>query len=334
MLRQVDELADERDDVLRRQDADVVRRVDLEPLVQLVAPDLRQVVALGVEEEATEQVARVLERGRLTWALLLEHLDDRLLLAGGGVLLERVRDVDRVVEEGEDRLVRGRVDLEAGRRVLLRERAQERRDRQLSLAIDPRVDGSLLVDLELEPRATRRHQVGREHLLRRVLRLHEIGAGAPDELRHDHPLGAVDDEGALLGHHREVPHEDRLLPDLACLLVHEPDHHRQRRLVGEVLLAALLDREGRVAELVRAELHGQRARVVLDRRYVVDRLPKAFLHEPGEGRLLDVDQVRNLQNMVETGETCALRASGDLTGQLAATSLRAGSNVRQACVSA
>ena len=300
--------------------------VDVEPLVQLVATDLRQVVALRVEEEATKQVARVVEGGRLTWPLLLEHLDDRLLLAGGGVLLEGVRDVDRVVEQREDRLVRGGVDLEPGRRVLLRERAQERRDRQLPLAVDARVDDSLLVDLELEPRAARRHQVGCENLLRRVLRLHQVGAGASHELGDDHPFGAVDDECALVGHHREVPHEDRLLPNLACFLVHEPDHHRERSLVGEVLLAALLDRERGRPELVRSELHRERAGVVLDRRYVVDRLPKAFRQKPGVGSLLDIDQVRYFKDVVEAGETCALRTSGDLTGQLAATSLRAGSN--------
>ena len=49
--RQVDEPLDESDDVLGRQDADVVGDVDAQALVQLVAADLRQVVALRVEEE-------------------------------------------------------------------------------------------------------------------------------------------------------------------------------------------------------------------------------------------------------------------------------------------
>jgi hypothetical protein len=50
-VRQLDELLDEREDVLGRQDARVVGDVDAEPLVQLVAADLGQVVALGIEEE-------------------------------------------------------------------------------------------------------------------------------------------------------------------------------------------------------------------------------------------------------------------------------------------
>ena len=78
---QLDELLDEREDVLRRQHAHVVGHVDAEPLVQLVAADLGQVVALRVEEERPEQVPRVVERRRLARPLLLEDLDQRLVLA-------------------------------------------------------------------------------------------------------------------------------------------------------------------------------------------------------------------------------------------------------------
>src|SRR5204863_9193754 len=105
----------ERENVLRRQDARVLGDAHAEPLVELVAADLRQVVALRVEEERLQQVAGVVERGRLPRSLLLEDLDQGLLLARGGVLLERVDDEDRVVDELADRLVRRRVELEAGR---------------------------------------------------------------------------------------------------------------------------------------------------------------------------------------------------------------------------
>ena len=91
LRRQLDELLDEREDVLGREDARALGHVDAEPLVQLVAADLRQVVALRVEEERVEQVARVLDRRRLARALLLEDLDQRLVLARGRVLLDRVR---------------------------------------------------------------------------------------------------------------------------------------------------------------------------------------------------------------------------------------------------
>ena len=57
--------------------------VDAQPLVQLVAADLRQVVALRVEEQRAQQVARVVERRRLARPLLLEDLDQGLFLARG-----------------------------------------------------------------------------------------------------------------------------------------------------------------------------------------------------------------------------------------------------------
>src|SRR5581483_174331 len=125
-----------------------------------------------------------------------------------------------------------------------------------------------------------------------------------------------DDERALVGHHREVAHEDRLLADLARLLVHEADRHRERSLIGEVLLPALLDRELRLAEPVVAELDGERAGVVLDRRDVVDRLAKAVLEEPLEGRLLDVDQVGKVENVLQARETLARARRSDLGGQM------------------
>ena len=54
--------SDEREDVLRR-DTAVVGHVDAETLIQLVAADFGQVVALRVEEEGLQQVAGVVEVG-------------------------------------------------------------------------------------------------------------------------------------------------------------------------------------------------------------------------------------------------------------------------------
>ena len=204
---------------------------------------------------------------------------------------------------------------EAGRRVFRREGAEERRDRQLALAVDAGVRDALLVDLELEPRAAARHEVRREDLLRRVLGLHQVGARRADELRDDHALGAVDDERAVLGHHREVAHEDRLLADLARVLVDEPDGHRERGLIGQVLLTAFLDRELGQAELVLAELDGERAGVILDRRDVVDGLPEALVQEPLERGLLDVDQIGEVEDVFDAGKGLTRAGRSDLSGQ-------------------
>ena len=68
------------------------------------------------------------------------------------------------------------------------------------------------------------------------------------ELAHDHAFRAVDDEGAVLGHQRNVAEENFLLLDVADALVaalrifvidSQPDSDLQRRRVGHAALFAL-----------------------------------------------------------------------------------------------
>ena len=306
--RQRDELLDEGEDVVVRQRAGLEVDVEAQARVELVAADAREVVALGIEEELVQQRARVVDARRLAGALLLEQLDERALLGLRrlGVGLDRVADVEAVVEEVEDLLV-GRVA----------HRAQQDGDRQLALAVDADEDLALLVDLELEPRAAGRHEVRDEDLLLAVLGLHEVGARRADELRDDDALGAVDDERAPLGHPREVAHEHRLLADLTGLAVDERDGDGQRAGVREVLLAALLDRRDRIVEVELAEVDGEVAGVVLDRRDVGDRLAQAALlriGQPRERAALDVDEVRDVMNSVQAREGAA-RPGGVNKGQ-------------------
>ena len=78
--------------------------------------------------------------------------------------------------------------------------------------------------------------------------------------------------------------------------------------VGQVLLAALLQVGDRLVELQLAELDGEIAGVVLDRRHVVDRLAQATLlrvGEPFEGPALDVNQIGDIKNLVQTREVPA-----------------------------
>ncbi len=273
--------------------------VQAQARVELVAPDAREVVALGVEEQLVEQRLGVVDARRLARALLLEQLDQRALFGARGlrVGVDRVADVERVLEQPQDLLVAG-----------VAHRAQQHRHRQLALAVDAHEDLALLVDLELQPRAARGHQVGDEDLLLAVLRLHQVGARGAHELGDDHALGAVDDERAALGHPREVAHEHRLLADLAGLAVDERDGHRQRAGVRQVLLAALVERGDGLVERELAELHGEVAGVVLDRRDVVDRLAQTALlrvGQPRERAALDVDQVGDVNGLVQTREASA-----------------------------
>ena len=71
------------------------------------------------------------------------------------------------------------------------------------------------------------------------------------------------------------------------------------------------------------EFDRERARVILDRRDVVDRLAQAFLQEPVERGLLDVDQVGEVENVLEARECLARARRSDPGGQMGMPPLRA-----------
>jgi hypothetical protein len=97
----------------------------------------------------------------------------------------------------------------------------------------------------------------------------EEDAGRTVHLRDDDPLGAVDDEGALVGHEGDVAHVDVLLLDVldgagaGFLVGFEDDQAQldlQRRGVGHVALDALLDVVLRAPRTRRRRIRGPRAR--------------------------------------------------------------------------
>src|SRR6185369_812574 len=127
------------------------------------------------------------------------------------------------------------------------ERAQEDRGEELPLAVDADIEEVLRVVLELHPRSAVRDDL--RDVERLVFRVEE-GARRPVQLRHDDALCAVDDEGAVLRHQRDVAEVDLLLLDVADgldaglgVLVpdHEADRHLQRHGEGHAALLALVD---------------------------------------------------------------------------------------------
>ena len=202
--------------------------------------------------------------------------------------------------------------------VLVAQRSQQREERQTALAghTGPGVDVTvgLVLDVELDPLTTVRVDGAGEEGLCVTARGEDRARGA-DQLADDHSLGAVDDERPTVGHHREVPHEDRLLLDLAGVGVHEASAHEDRCGVGHVLLLALLDRELRSGAQVRIrrvelELEAQATGEVLDRADVLERLLEAMVKEPPEALSLDSDQVWKGKGLVDVGERDALGTLG------------------------
>ncbi len=141
------------------------------------------------------------------------------------------------------------------------------------------------------------------------------------ELGHHDPLGAVDDEGALLGHQGQLAEVDLLLPDLAYglglgLLVVvddlEPQGDLERDREGHPAVVALLDRVLGIAEVVAVELQRGVPVVVLDREdRLEDRLQPVLVAPLGRdlllekllvGLLLDLDEVRDLDDRRDLAE--------------------------------
>ena len=100
---QLDQVANRLEDVALGEDLGVERLVDLELVVQLEAADLREVVALRVEEQVVEERLRRLERRRIARAEAAVDLHDRLFgrldLVGEQRVAEVAADVEAVDEE-------------------------------------------------------------------------------------------------------------------------------------------------------------------------------------------------------------------------------------------
>src|SRR5581483_6746229 len=107
---------------------------------------------------------------------------------------------------------------------------------------------------------------------------------------------------ALLRHHREVPHEDRLLLDLARLGVHEAGGDEEGAGEGHVLLLALLLGVLRGLELGVGQLQLQGAGEVFDGRDVGEGFGDPLLEEPFERIALHGHQIRQRHDFTELCE--------------------------------
>ena len=152
----------------------------------------------------------------------------------------------------------------------------------------------------------------------------EEHARAAVHLRNNHPLGAVDDERAVLCHQRHVAHVDVLLLDVADraragVLVDIPHDQAQRDLQrrgkGDAALLALIDLVFLRFQLVAHEFELCTLRKVADREHrsqhflQADIGPlfghRAHLQKMIVRTLLDLDQVRHRRDLGDASEAFA-----------------------------
>ena len=199
------------------------------------------------------------------------------------------------------------------------QRAQQDGHRQFAAAIDTREHAVLRIELEVEPGAAiRNHARGEQHLARRM-RLAAVvieeHARRTVQLRHDDALGAVDDEGAVVGHQRHFAQIDLLLADVLdrllgagrFLVVDDQAHfHAQRCGKRQAAQLAFLDVEDRLAEAIAYVFQRGITRVADDRKHGVERrmqtdvptlvLRLVLLQELAVGVELDRQQIRHVEH--------------------------------------
>ena len=163
---------------------------------------------------------------------------------------------------------------------------------------------ALAVLLELEPGAAVGDDCRFEHLAAGLVLFGlVVRARGTDELRDDDALRAVDDEGTVLRHEREVAHEHVLVDDLFLHLVDEADFHAQRQRVGRVAVAAFLFVVlGLAAELVLEEVQLEVVGIVGDGRKIVKHLSDALFDERAVRFLLYLYEVGDVDDFVDPAE--------------------------------
>ena len=199
------------------------------------------------------------------------------------------------------------------------ERAQDDRHRQLAAAVDAREHAVLGIEFEVEPGAAVRNDARGEQQLARGMGLAAVvieeHARRAVQLADDDALGAVDDEGAVVGHQRQLAEVDLLLAHVLDRLLgaggflvidNEAHFHAQRRRVGQPAQLAFLDVEHRLAEPIVDVFEDGVARIARDRKHALEcrvqagaqaRIFSRFrLQKAAVGIELNRQQIRHLED--------------------------------------
>ncbi|MPM52374.1 hypothetical protein SDC9_99133 [bioreactor metagenome] len=206
---------------------------------------------------------------------------------------------------------------------------QQNRDRHLAATVHAEIQHVLGIELEIEPRATVRNDASREQQLARAMGLalvvFEEHARRTVQLRHDHALGTVDDERALVGHQGHFAHVDLLLLHLLDHLgvggrgfaviddqLHLGAHGRGKSQTTGLALSHV---ESRLGEVVLDKLHFNEAIVGHNGECGIEGGLQAVtgtflgrgicLQKRGIGVTLHLQQIRHFEHTVTAAEALA-----------------------------
>ena len=125
--------------------------------------------------------------------------------------------------------------------------------------------------------------------------LFEADARGAVELGDDDALGAVDDEGAAVGDHRDLAHQDLFVLEGALLTEAELEHHRDRvgRAFADALEFGLLGQHQAVLEVLETEV----AVVALHREGLAEDRVEADVLAGGRG-LVQLQEIVEREDLV------------------------------------
>ena len=123
----------------------------------------------------------------------------------------------------------------------------------------------------------------------------EADARGAVELGDDDALGAVDDEGAAVGDHRDLAHQDLFVLEGALLTEAELEHHRDRvgRAFADALELGLLGQHQAVLEVLETEV----AVVALHRESLAEDRVQADVLAGGRG-LVQLQEIVEREDLV------------------------------------
>ena len=274
---------------------------DGELFVILVAANTGQIVAVIVEEQTFQMGLGARQCWRFARTQLFIHFDQRFFRILRAVFFQRRFNTVVLAEEFADVVVGGET-----------EGADKGGDGDLAVFVDADKEQVVLIRFILEPRAAVRDDGGGKQLFAgHVVGHTEIDARGTDKLGDDDALRAVDDEGAGIGHEREVAHIDFAFLDFAGLFVIQTGGDTHRRRIGHHALLAFAHAVfGFFLHPVVDEGEHKVAGVVGDIGHIAQHLFETHIQEPLIGILLHLDQVGHLHHFADfteafSGDACA-----------------------------
>ena len=204
-------------------------------LVELIASHLDHVIAARIKEQIVEVLTHGILGGNFAGTQTTVERNEAVRLGADG---RRILFI--AFDGGGDHLVAAEELLKRAVGTIA-EGAQKHRGSQLALSVHADPQDALRILFEFQPCPAVGDDRRLIDLFARLVRFCDVvDAGRADQLGDNDALCAVDDEGPVVRHEREIAHENGRVDDLILHLVDKTDFDAQRQRIRCVAVAAFL----------------------------------------------------------------------------------------------